>query len=83
MHKLLRQLFWTPQTCSQSAGDAGKDYKAKYRSLIFNLRDAANPDLRARVLKGELPPDKLVQLSAEGLASKVWHPGPSAWSLDC
>lgn len=54
------------------AGDAGKDYKAKYRSLIFNLRDPSNPELRARVLKGEIPSDKLVQLSAEGLASKVF-----------
>lgn len=29
-------------------------YKAKYRSLIFNLKDANNPDLRRRVLSGEI-----------------------------
>ena len=53
------------------AGSADKDYKAKYRSLIFNLRDAANPDLRRRVLLGDIPPDKLVHYSANELASKV------------
>ena len=30
-------------------------YKSKYRSLIFNLRDANNPDLRRRVLSREIP----------------------------
>ena len=57
------------------AGNAGKDYKAKYRSLVFNLRDPNNPDLRARVLGGEISPDKLVQLSAAELASKVTFSG--------
>ena len=53
------------------AGNAGKEYKAKYRSLIFNLRDDANPDLRRRVLTGDIPPDKLVTFSHNELASKV------------
>ncbi|KAK9919113.1 hypothetical protein WJX75_009483 [Coccomyxa subellipsoidea] len=44
-------------------------YKAKYRSLIFNLKDANNPDLRRRVLSGEITGDVLVNLSAEELAS--------------
>ena len=54
-----------------STGEVGKDYKGKYRSLIFNLRDEKNPDLRRRVLGGEIPPDKLVTFSANELASKV------------
>lgn len=34
-----------------SAGGLTKEYKSKFRSLVFNLKDAANPDLRARVLQ--------------------------------
>lgn len=35
-------------------GGVNAHYKAKYRSLIFNLKDANNPDLRRRVLSGEI-----------------------------
>lgn len=35
-------------------GGVNAKYKTKYRSLIFNLRDASNPDLRRRVLSGEI-----------------------------
>jgi transcription elongation factor S-II len=41
-------------SCRQNGG-VNPRYKAKYRSLIFNLKDAANPDLRRRVLSGEIP----------------------------
>ncbi|EFJ50430.1 hypothetical protein VOLCADRAFT_88764 [Volvox carteri f. nagariensis] len=47
-----------------------KDYKAKFRSLSFNLRDNGNPELRARVLRGELPPPRLVTLGPAELARK-------------
>ncbi|KAG1676391.1 hypothetical protein FOA52_001186 [Chlamydomonas sp. UWO 241] len=47
-----------------------KEYKSKFRSLVFNLKDAANPELRARVLAKELPADKLVRMSALELASR-------------
>lgn len=43
----------------------------KYRSLLFNLKDASNPELRARVLMGDIPPAKLVRMSSENLASRV------------
>ncbi|GBG88969.1 hypothetical protein CBR_g48579 [Chara braunii] len=46
-----------------------KDYKAKYRSISFNLKDPKNPDLRRRVLFGEITPDMLMELSAEDMAS--------------
>ncbi len=35
-------------------GGVTAEYKAKYRSLSFNLKDANNPDLRRRVLSGEV-----------------------------
>eukprot|EP00798_Chlamydomonas_sp_ICE-L_P006239 gene6239-2859_t len=41
-----------------------------FRSLVFNLKDERNPDLRARVLHGELSPGDLVKLSPNELASK-------------
>jgi len=58
----------------QRAGDyAGtdKEYRQKVRSLSYNLRDATNPELRARVLQGEVPPDRLVQMTPAEMASKV------------
>ncbi len=39
-----------------SPGGLSNDYKAKFRSLIFNLKDPNNPELRARVLRGEIAP---------------------------
>jgi hypothetical protein len=53
------------------AGNAGKEYRWQARSLGFNLKDPANPDLRARVLHGELTPHSLVRLQGADLASKV------------
>ena len=37
-----------------AAGGVNKDYKAKSRRLSFNIKDPRNPDLRRRVLKGEI-----------------------------
>lgn len=50
-------------------GGVGEPYKAKFRSLSFNLKDAKNPDLRRKVLLGQLQPAALLTLSAEDLAS--------------
>lgn len=50
-------------------GSVGEPYKAKFRSLSFNLKDAKNPDLRRKVLLGQLQPAALLTLSAEDLAS--------------
>ncbi|KXZ53039.1 hypothetical protein GPECTOR_8g404 [Gonium pectorale] len=50
-------------------GGVTAEYKAKARSLCFNLKDAKNPDLRERVLSGTVPPEALVRLSAEEMAS--------------
>lgn len=59
------------------AGSTNMQYKSKARALLFNLRDANNPQLRGRVLAGDLKPDALVQMTSEELASKVsaaWLP---------
>lgn len=47
-----------------------KTYNQKARSLLFNLKDKSNPELRARVFAGEITPADLCRMSAEQLASK-------------
>lgn len=51
-------------------GGVNKKYKEKGRSLLFNLKDQSNPELRVRVLSGDIKPEKLCLMSAEELASK-------------
>jgi len=48
----------------------GAEYKNKFRSISFNLKDTKNSSLRERVMNGSLPPDELVQLSSEDLANQ-------------
>ena len=43
--------------------------KTKYQSILFNLKDPKNLDLRRRVLLGEIKPESLVTMSAEEMAS--------------
>jgi len=52
------------------SGSINGEYKAKMRSLAFNLRDPQNPDLREHVLSGEILPSSLVLMSAADLANK-------------
>jgi len=52
------------------ANDAGKEYRTKARSLMFNLKDAHNPQLRARVLADDLKPQRFVMMSPAELANK-------------
>ncbi|KAF8948313.1 hypothetical protein BGZ47_005615 [Haplosporangium gracile] len=56
-------------TASPGFAACGRDYKAKYRSLFFNLKDKNNVNLRARLMSGELEPFDLVRLSHEELAN--------------
>jgi len=58
-----------PNPDPNSAVSNGKLYKQKARSLNFNLKDANNPDLRARVLNGDISPAILCELTSEELAS--------------
>lgn len=53
----------------QKFGSTGAEYGAKVRSIQFNLKDASNPDLRRRVMTGEIDPQELVNLSPEEMAS--------------
>jgi transcription elongation factor S-II len=46
-------------------------YKNKFRQLHFNLKNDKNPDLRRKVVVGEITPDILLELTAEELASDV------------
>ena len=50
-------------------GKISKEYKLKYRSLSFNLKDKSNPDLRRRVLLGEIPCKDIVTWNVYQLAS--------------
>ncbi|XP_021911305.1 transcription elongation factor TFIIS-like [Carica papaya] len=43
--------------------------KTKYRSILFNLRDAKNPDLRRKVLCGDIKPAELIKMKSEEMAS--------------
>ena len=58
-----------PNPDPNTAVSNGKLYKQKARSLNFNLKDANNPDLRARVLNGDISPAILCALTSEELAS--------------
>ncbi|KAK5813996.1 PHD finger 3 [Gossypium arboreum] len=51
-------------------GGVNKKYKEKGRSLLFNLKDRNNPELRERVVSGKITPHRLCSMSAEELASK-------------
>ncbi|KAF8050271.1 hypothetical protein N665_2011s0008 [Sinapis alba] len=43
--------------------------KAKYRSILFNMGDSSNPDLRRKVLIGEISGERLVTMKKEAMAS--------------
>lgn len=47
-----------------------KKYRERGRSLLFNLRDQHNPELRKRVFFGEIAPERLCSMTAAELASK-------------
>ncbi|XP_009151083.1 uncharacterized protein LOC103874412 isoform X1 [Brassica rapa] len=47
-----------------------KKYKEKGRSLLFNLKDKNNPELRESVMSGKISPERLCSMTAEELASK-------------
>lgn len=53
----------------EKLGSSIGTHKAKYRSIMFNLKDPKNPDFRRRVLLGEVKPDRLVDLAPEDMAS--------------
>ncbi|XP_015115469.1 titin [Diachasma alloeum] len=50
--------------------DAGAKYKAKYRSLSFNIKDTKNLTLFRKIADRSLTPDAVVRLSPEEMASQ-------------
>lgn len=50
--------------------ETSEAYKAKLRSLYQNLKNKSNPELRVRVLAGEISPQRFVTMSHEELKSK-------------
>ncbi|XP_010253039.1 PREDICTED: transcription elongation factor TFIIS [Nelumbo nucifera] len=50
-------------------GRSNGAHKFKYRSIMFNIKDTNNPDLRRRVLLGEVKPERLLVMTAEEMAS--------------
>ncbi|GLU14857.1 hypothetical protein SLE2022_314000 [Rubroshorea leprosula] len=54
----------------EKLGRSNGTQKFKYRSIMFNIRDPNNPDLRRKVLLGEVKPERLVNMTAEEMASE-------------
>ncbi|KAL6123462.1 hypothetical protein ACLB2K_075984 [Fragaria x ananassa] len=50
-------------------GGSNGSQKAKYRSLMFNLKDQKNPDFRRKVLLGDIKAERLVDMSTVEMAS--------------
>jgi transcription elongation factor S-II len=73
-----KQILETAKAIEQAAidlpgakGDStAAAYRDKIRSLYQNLRNKSNPDLKVRILGGEISPARLVVMSHEELKSK-------------
>lgn len=46
-------------------GGTTADYKSKIRSLFVNLKDKANPALRASLVDGSLAPEKFARMTSQ------------------
>ncbi|KAJ8898897.1 hypothetical protein K2173_008206 [Erythroxylum novogranatense] len=54
----------------EKLGRSNGAQKFKYRSIMFNMKDGNNPDLRRKVLLGQIRPEKLITMTAEEMASE-------------
>ncbi|XVE84323.1 hypothetical protein DITRI_Ditri17bG0003400 [Diplodiscus trichospermus] len=54
----------------EKMGKSNGTQKFKYRSIMFNMKDPNNPDLRRKVLLGEVKPERLITMSPEEMASE-------------
>ncbi|KAK7206495.1 transcription factor S-II, central domain-containing protein, partial [Myxozyma melibiosi] len=52
---------------TKESKDPGHRYRDKFRTISFNLKDAKNSSLRARVLSGEIAPNHIVVMSPDEL----------------
>lgn len=65
--------------------DTGAKYKAKYRSLVFNIKDTKNLTLFRKIADRSLTPDAVVRLSPEEMASQElaeWREKETKHQLD-
>ncbi|KAK4771260.1 hypothetical protein SAY87_031792 [Trapa incisa] len=53
----------------EKMGRSNGTQKFKYRSIMFNIKDPNNPDLRRRVLLGQIQPERLISMTPEEMAS--------------
>jgi hypothetical protein len=70
IQKAERLAFRIEEELFKLFGGVNKKYKERGRSLLFNLKDKGNPELRLRVISGDIPPERLCSMTAEELASK-------------
>uniref|UniRef100_A0A2N9GLQ9 TFIIS central domain-containing protein n=1 Tax=Fagus sylvatica TaxID=28930 RepID=A0A2N9GLQ9_FAGSY len=68
-HDLVQVATSVESAMFRKIGLSNEIKKAKYQSVLFNLKDPQNPDLRRKVLVGEIEPEKLVTMTAEEMAS--------------
>ncbi|KAG5248355.1 transcription elongation factor S-II [Salix suchowensis] len=54
----------------EKLGRSNGAQKLKYRSIMFNIKDPKNPDLRRKVLLGQVQPPRLVTMPPEEMASE-------------
>lgn len=50
--------------------DIGAKYRAKYRSLVFNIKDRKNDSLFQKICEKTIQPNQFVRMTAEELASQ-------------
>lgn len=53
----------------EKLGRSNGTQKFKYRSIMFNIKDPNNPDLRRKVLTGEVKPERLINMTPDEMAS--------------
>ncbi|KAF8041744.1 hypothetical protein BT93_A0371 [Corymbia citriodora subsp. variegata] len=53
----------------EKLGRSNGTQKFKYRSIMFNIKDPNNPDLRRKVLLGEVKPERLITMTPDEMAS--------------
>ena len=85
--KMLRELDISPAlmaqecetTMSEKLGAGSKEYKARFRSLMFNLRDAKNPEFILSVVSGSRHVCDLAEMDVKDMASDMVKKQRHAW----
>jgi transcription elongation factor S-II len=67
--EILRVAKDVEEAAFKTLGGVNEAYKGKMRSLFQNLKNKSNPQLRERVLKGEVPASKFVVMTHDEMKS--------------